>query len=159
MSAPRSVEFRVGLGSCGVANGARPVRDAIARVLTGSCGGGQHGGVLKAVGCGGMCHREPLVEVADGNGTHAVYTHVTPEQAEAIVWRHVPPRTVAPPPPAVAPPPAAPAMPPVEPPGPKPASAADTAYEGGFARTLQARRRSSAFARFASATAAETRRA
>ena len=29
-SIPGEIEFRVGLGSCGIANGARPVREAVA---------------------------------------------------------------------------------------------------------------------------------
>jgi len=67
-----TIEFRVGLGSCGVANGARPVHEALEAAVREA-----DGGVVKAVGCGGSCYREPLVEVVDGNGLHAVYTHVT----------------------------------------------------------------------------------
>jgi NADH-quinone oxidoreductase subunit F len=85
--AQRTIEFRVGLGSCGVANGARPVHQAIEAAVREA-----GAGVVKAVGCGGSCYREPLVEVVDGNGLHAVYTHVTPESASAIVRRHVAPR-------------------------------------------------------------------
>jgi len=84
---PRTIEFRVGLGSCGVANGARPVREAIEAAVS-EVGGG----VVKAVGCGGLCYREPLVEVVDGNGLHAVYTHVTPESVPDIVRRHLRPK-------------------------------------------------------------------
>lgn len=58
MSAQAQVEFRVGLASCGAANGARPVHDAIEAAVREA---GR--GVARAVGCGGMCHREPLVEV------------------------------------------------------------------------------------------------
>jgi NADH-quinone oxidoreductase subunit F len=84
---PREVEFRVGVGSCGIANGARPVHDAVeARVREAGRG------VVKAVGCGGMCHREPLVEVVDGNGLQAVYTHVRPEAVPGIVRRHLRPK-------------------------------------------------------------------
>jgi NADH-quinone oxidoreductase subunit F len=39
-----------------------------------------------------MCHREPLVEVVDGNGLHAVYTHVTPEIVPGIVRHHLHPK-------------------------------------------------------------------
>jgi NADH-quinone oxidoreductase subunit F len=81
------IEFRVGLGSCGIANGARPVHEAVQAVVREA----GHGAV-KAVGCGGMCHREPLVEVVDGNGLHVVYTHVTPQQVPQIVRRYLRPR-------------------------------------------------------------------
>ncbi len=84
---PRPVEFRVGLGSCGLANGARPVAEALAAAV------GEAGrGVVKEVGCGGMCHREPLVEVVDGDGRGAVYTEVTPELVPSLVRRHLRPR-------------------------------------------------------------------
>jgi NADH-quinone oxidoreductase subunit F len=82
-----TIEFRVGLGSCGVANGARPVHEAIEAAVREA-----DGGVVKAVGCGGSCYREPLVEVVDGNGLHAVYTHVTLESVGAIVRRHLRPK-------------------------------------------------------------------
>jgi NADH-quinone oxidoreductase subunit F len=89
LSVAGRIEFRVGLGSCGVANGARPVHEAIEAVVR-KVGGG----VVKAVGCGGLCYREPLVEVVDGNGLHVVYTHVTPESAPGIVRRHLRPKGV-----------------------------------------------------------------
>jgi len=73
------VEVRVGLGSCGIANGAQPVWEVLREAAR------QAGDVdlVKAVGCGGNCHREPLVEVVDANGRRAVYTHVTPGDASA----------------------------------------------------------------------------
>jgi NADH-quinone oxidoreductase subunit F len=86
-AAAGTIEFRVGLGSCGVANGARPVQEAFEAAVRDA-----GGGVVKAVGCGGSCYREPLVEVVDGNGLHAVYTHVTPESVAEIVRRHVRPK-------------------------------------------------------------------
>jgi NADH-quinone oxidoreductase subunit F len=83
------MEFRIGLGSCGIANGARPVHEALhAAVRDAGCG------TVKAVGCGGMCHREPLVEVADGNGLHAIYTHVTPQMVTGIVRSHLRPKSL-----------------------------------------------------------------
>jgi NADH:ubiquinone oxidoreductase subunit F (NADH-binding)/Pyruvate/2-oxoacid:ferredoxin oxidoreductase delta subunit/(2Fe-2S) ferredoxin len=81
------IEFRVGLGSCGIANGARPVHAALVAAIR-RAGRGR----VKAVGCGGLCHREPLVEVTDGIGMSATYTHVTAEAASAIVRRHLRPK-------------------------------------------------------------------
>ena len=86
---PTEVEFRVGLGSCGIANGARPVHEAIEAAVREA----GHG-TLKAVGCHGMCHREPLVEVVDPRGGHATYTHVTPASAVAIARAHLRPRGI-----------------------------------------------------------------
>jgi NADH-quinone oxidoreductase subunit F len=87
MSAGTEVEFRVGLASCGIANGARPVHEAVERAVREA---GR--GVARAVGCGGMCHREPLLEVVEGGGRSTRYTHVTPEAVPAIVRRHLRPR-------------------------------------------------------------------
>ncbi|HEX9185903.1 MAG TPA: NADH-ubiquinone oxidoreductase-F iron-sulfur binding region domain-containing protein, partial [Vicinamibacteria bacterium] len=84
-----AVEFRVGLASCGVANGARPVHEAVERAVREA---GR--GAAKAVGCGGMCHREPLVEVVE-DGRSVLYTHVTPEAVPAIVRRHLRPRRLS----------------------------------------------------------------
>ena len=87
-SANSRVEVRVGLGSCGIANGAQPVWEVLREAAR------QAGDVdlVKAVGCGGNCHREPLVEVVDVDGRRAVYTHVTPGDARFILQRHVMPR-------------------------------------------------------------------
>ncbi len=90
MSARSQVEFRVGLASCGAANGARPVHEALERAIREA---GR--GVAKAVGCGGMCHREPLVEVVDALGRSTVYTHVTREAVPEIVRRHLRPKRLA----------------------------------------------------------------
>jgi NADH-quinone oxidoreductase subunit F len=71
------VEIRIGLGSCGIASGAEPVRDALVKA----------GATVKTVGCNGMCYREPLVEVVEADGRVATYGNVTPEMARNIVRR------------------------------------------------------------------------
>ncbi len=83
----KSVEIRIGLGSCGIAGGAEAVRAAVEREAR------QAGAraVVKAVGCNGMCHREPLVEVVEAGGAGALYGNVTAEAARSIVRRHVRP--------------------------------------------------------------------
>jgi NADH-quinone oxidoreductase subunit F len=82
-----ALEVRIGLGSCGIANGAEPVWRAL-RQAAREAGREQ---LIKAVGCGGSCHREPLVEVIGGGGQRAVYTHVTAEVAPLILRRHLRP--------------------------------------------------------------------
>jgi NADH-quinone oxidoreductase subunit F len=72
------VEIRVGLASCGIASGGEAVRDALVKA----------GATVKAVGCNGMCYREPLVEVVEADGRVATYGNVTPEMARGIVRRH-----------------------------------------------------------------------
>ncbi len=83
------VEIRIGLGSCGIASGALDVRDALEAEIE-AIGGGA---TLKAVGCAGLCHSEPLVEVIGGS-SRALYGNVQPSDARRLVRRHVRPRGV-----------------------------------------------------------------
>ena len=77
-------EVRIGLGSCCVANGSGDVQDAIrnalaeARVSTN----------LKRVGCVGMCHQTPLLEIDLPGRPPARYARVQPEQARRIIRKH-----------------------------------------------------------------------
>jgi NADH-quinone oxidoreductase subunit F len=82
-----ATEIRVGLGSCGVASGGEPVRDAL---LAESARAGANG-VVKTVGCNGMCHREPMVEVVCADGETILYGNVTAEGARAIARMHLRP--------------------------------------------------------------------
>ena len=81
------VEIRVGVGSCGVASGAEEVRQALenAALKAGAAGS------VKAVGCNGMCHHEPLVEIVDENGT-ILYGDVSAETASKIIQKHLQPK-------------------------------------------------------------------
>jgi NADH-quinone oxidoreductase subunit F len=80
-----ALEFRIGLGSCGVASGGEPVRAALQQAAGARA-------IVKTVGCNGMCHREPLVEVLEPGGRTALYGNVTPETAHQIVRHHLRPR-------------------------------------------------------------------
>jgi NADH-quinone oxidoreductase subunit F len=81
---PSTIEIRIGLGSCGVASGGEPVRTALQQAAGARA-------IVKTVGCNGMCHREPLVEVVDPGGRATLYGNVTPEAARHIVHRHTRP--------------------------------------------------------------------
>ena len=83
-----AVEIRIGLGSCGIASGGQAVREA----LEDHAHQAGADGTVKVVGCNGMCHREPLVEVLESDGRHVIYGDVSPEQARKIVARHVRPK-------------------------------------------------------------------
>ena len=86
-----ALEIRIGLGSCGVASGGEPVRDALQRAASEAGAGG----IVKTVGCNGMCYREPLVEVVGADGDVARYGNVTAEAARRIAQRHIRPRGIA----------------------------------------------------------------
>jgi NADH-quinone oxidoreductase subunit F len=67
---------RVGMSTCGLAAGAQAVYDALTA--------GGDGLVVGRTGCLGACHREPLVEVADGTET-MLYGPVSVEQVPALL--------------------------------------------------------------------------
>src|ERR1022692_1889330 len=85
------LQIRVGLGSCGIASGAEAVRDAIERVAKEAGANG----IVKTVGCNGMCHCEPLVEVLEPDGAVVLYGNVTAQTAEQIARRHIRPHRIA----------------------------------------------------------------
>jgi len=87
-----AVEIRIGLGSCGVASGGEPVRAALEQAA-GSAGAR---GIVKTVGCNGMCHSEPMVEVVEPGGRVTLYGNVTAEAARRIARRHIRPAWLPP---------------------------------------------------------------
>ena len=84
-------EIRIGLGSCCVARGSGDVQEALEHAVarTGARA------VVKRVGCVGMCHQTPLVEVLPPGQAPALYVQVKPEDAQAIVLRHFEPSSLA----------------------------------------------------------------
>lgn len=79
-------EIRVGLGSCCVAGGSRDVLASLQRELK-----AQHlNATIKQVGCVGICHLTPLVEVVRPNAEPIVATKATPADVRRIV-RSLPP--------------------------------------------------------------------
>ena len=79
-----AVEFRIGLGSCGVASGGEAVRTAL-ELAAGARA------TVKTVGCNGMCYCEPMVEVVEPGGRSTLYGNVTAEGAGNIVRQHLRP--------------------------------------------------------------------
>jgi NADH-quinone oxidoreductase subunit F len=84
-------EVRIGLGSCCMARGSDRVYDALERAVVGT--GAR--AVVKRVGCVGMCHQTPLVEVVAPGGPPALYARVEPDDARRIVLRHFRPAGLA----------------------------------------------------------------
>ena len=75
------VEIRVGLGSCCVAGGSQDVLVTLERELA-----AQHRQVtIKPVGCVGICHLTPLVEIVPQVGPAIVATRATPADVRRIV--------------------------------------------------------------------------
>jgi NADH-quinone oxidoreductase subunit F len=84
------VEVRLGLGSCCIARGSGDVRDAMQQALSGMDVPVR----VKRVGCVGMCHQTPLVEVVSPDSRSFLYARVLPEDAKSIVQRHFKPRGI-----------------------------------------------------------------
>ncbi len=77
-------EIRIGLGSCCVASGSDEIRKAVEATVN-------NRGLrvkLKHVGCVGMCHQVPLVEIVPTGGEAVLYSKVKPEDVKDIVTRH-----------------------------------------------------------------------
>ncbi|MGM0620857.1 MAG: NAD(P)H-dependent oxidoreductase subunit E [Bacteroidota bacterium] len=77
-------EIRIGLGSCCVASGSGEIEQEVEKVVNQS-------GLrvkLKHVGCVGMCHQVPLVEVVPNEGEPTLYAKVKPEDVKGIVESH-----------------------------------------------------------------------
>lgn len=76
----------VGMATCGIAAGARPVLsafvDEVAREQL------EHV-VVTQTGCVGICQHEPVVEVFAPDGSKTTYIHMTPERAIKVVHQHL----------------------------------------------------------------------
>ncbi|MGQ8337979.1 NAD(P)H-dependent oxidoreductase subunit E [Sunxiuqinia sp. A32] len=77
-------EIRIGLGSCCVASGSEDVKKEIEESVVGSGINVQ----LKHVGCVGMCHQVPLVEVIDKDKKSKLYAKVKPQEVRQIIDTH-----------------------------------------------------------------------
>ena len=80
-------EIRIGLGSCCVASGSDEIRDAVKDTI-------DRKGLnvkLKHVGCVGMCHQVPLVEIVPTEGEPTLYSKVKAEDVDQIVQEHFKP--------------------------------------------------------------------
>ncbi len=75
----------VGLGTCGISAGGEKVYKAFQDELREHPGAFQ----LRETGCIGMCYREVLVEVANGNGSPVMYGEVTPDRVSRIIEEDV----------------------------------------------------------------------
>lgn len=76
----------VGMATCGIAAGARPVMTAFLEELKKR---NVNNVSVTMTGCIGVCRLEPMVEVIDTDGTKVTYVNMTPEKAERIVAEHI----------------------------------------------------------------------
>ena len=76
----------VGMATCGVAAGARPVLTAFVEEVNRR---GLKDVVVTQAGCIGMCKLEPIVEVFQPGKEKVTYVKMTPEKVSRIVTEHL----------------------------------------------------------------------
>ncbi len=74
-------EIRVGLNSCCMASGSLDVANSLKESVKRANGNA----IIKPVGCTGMCHRVPLVEVVEADGDSTLYGDSTAQTARRMV--------------------------------------------------------------------------
>ena len=82
-----NVRVVVGMATCGIAAGARPVLNAF---VEGVDREGLNDKVLVSqTGCVGLCQYEPIVEVYTGDAEKVTYVKMTVEKAEKVLKEHL----------------------------------------------------------------------
>lgn len=82
-----STRVVVGMATCGIASGARPVLTAIANLV-------QEKGLTDKItvtqtGCIGLCQYEPIVEILEPGKEKITYIRMNPEKAAEVVEKHL----------------------------------------------------------------------
>ncbi|MCL2078280.1 MAG: (2Fe-2S) ferredoxin domain-containing protein [Oscillospiraceae bacterium] len=80
------IRIVVGLATCGVAAGARPVFDAIAEELKNQ---NVTNAAVSQTGCIGRCTLEPIVDVIAPGKDIVTYVHVTADKIPQIISSHI----------------------------------------------------------------------
>lgn len=75
----------VGMGTCGIAAGARETLQAIMREL----GEREIEAHVKTVGCIGMCAKEPLVDIEQAGQPRVTYGNVTADRVARLLDEHL----------------------------------------------------------------------
>lgn len=76
----------VGMATCGIAAGARPVLNAFVDEIAKR---DVKGISVQQTGCIGMCQYEPIVEVTEPGKEKVTYVKMTPEKAVRVVNDHI----------------------------------------------------------------------
>ncbi len=82
-------EFRVvvGMATCGIAAGARPVLNAIVEAVNEN--GLSDKVTVSQTGCIGLCQYEPIVEVYEPGKEKVTYVKIDSDKAKEIVEKHI----------------------------------------------------------------------
>ena len=82
-----SVRVVVGMTTCGIAAGARPVLNALVEGINKE--GLTEKVTVSQTGCIGICQLEPIVEVFEPGKEKITYVKMTPEKAARVIEEHL----------------------------------------------------------------------
>jgi NADP-reducing hydrogenase subunit HndB len=85
-SSNKDVQVIVGMGTCGIAAGAKDTFTALIDALTEK---GLTNVLVRQTGCMGLCHSEPTVEVVAPGMPAVIYGKVDAATAREIVEKHI----------------------------------------------------------------------
>ena len=77
----------VGMATCGIAAGARPVLSTFVEEVDKA--GLNGSGAVTQTGCIGLCRYEPIVEVLRAGEEKVTYIKMTPEKALEVMEKHI----------------------------------------------------------------------
>ncbi|MGN0452793.1 MAG: (2Fe-2S) ferredoxin domain-containing protein [Ruminococcus sp.] len=77
----------VGMATCGIAAGARPVLSTFVEEVANADLAGKV--TVSQTGCIGICQFEPVVEVYEAGKDKVTYVKMTPEKAKRVVEEHI----------------------------------------------------------------------
>ena len=81
------VRVVVGMATCGIAAGARPVLNTFVEEVNAS--GLNQKVTVSQTGCVGYCQLEPIVEVYEAGKEKVTYIHMTADKAKEVVEKHL----------------------------------------------------------------------
>lgn len=77
----------VGMATCGIAAGARPVLNAFVEGVSKEGLGDKV--TVSQTGCIGVCQYEPVVEIFEADKEKVTYIKMTPEKAAEVIEKHL----------------------------------------------------------------------
>ena len=83
----KEIQIVVGMGTCGIAAGAKPILDAFIvaldeNKLVDTC-------FVRQTGCMGLCHSEPTVEIIAPGMPAVIYGNVNADVVKEIIQKHI----------------------------------------------------------------------
>lgn len=83
----QAIRIVVGMATCGIAAGARPVLNAFVEEVERQ--GLADKATVTQTGCIGLCRMEPIVEVMESGKEKVTYVKMTAEKAKRVVAEHI----------------------------------------------------------------------